>query len=73
MKDYTCTFAQFLKFVTFVEGDDIVNNQYIWFNKVRVENFIELMRATNKAPNTIANKAKMFCEVMIYFLFLNNI
>jgi hypothetical protein len=65
MKDYNCAFGQFLKFITFVEGNDIVGNKNIWFSKIRLENFIKLMRESGKAPNTIGNKAKIFCEVSI--------
>jgi hypothetical protein len=69
MKDYNCTFGQFLKFVTFVEGNDIVEDNTIWISKIRLQNFIKMMKISGKAPNTIANKAKMFCEVSLFIFY----
>ena len=69
MKDYKCTFAQYLHFVVSVEGDSIDNT--IWFSNFRIRSFIKVMKCTGKAPNTIANKAKGFCEVCICYNYLS--
>jgi hypothetical protein len=63
MKDYTCAFAQFIYFIKSVEGEDTKIEPFFWFNKKRISTFLKLLKVSNKAPNTLGNKAKIFSEV----------
>lgn len=61
MKDYNCCFGQYVRFVESVETISLTNQ--IFFSKYRIKAFLSYLVSFGKKPNTIGNKAKMFCEV----------
>lgn len=63
MKDYNCTFAQFVYFVKQVEGEETIIDDTFWFHKKRIEVFLRMFKVSEKAPNTLGNKAKILAEV----------
>ncbi len=67
MKDYNCCFGQYIKFADSIETIPLTNQ--IFFSKYRLQAFFKYLAACGKKPNTIGNKAKMFCEVsQLHFL-----
>jgi hypothetical protein len=65
VNSYLSIYGQFVKFVEIIEGEfegELPDNT-IFFSKFRLKAFLETMQKTGKKPNTIANKAKTFCEV----------
>jgi len=65
MKDYTCCFAQYVKFVESIEKE--IPDNSIFFSRYRVKAFLEVLQASGKKPSTTGNKAKIFCEVSKFY------
>ena len=71
VQDYFSIYGQFVKFIEIVEGEfegELPDNT-IFFSKFRLKAFLEMMQKIGKKPNTIANKAKTFCEVKSIYIF----
>ena len=66
MKDYNCCFGQYIMFLDSIETIPLTNQ--IFFSKYHLQAFLKYLTACGKKPNTIGNKAKMFCEVNKLFL-----
>jgi hypothetical protein len=63
MKDYKSCFGQYVKFVQSIEGVK-QNHISIFTTKFRLSAFLKVVSATKKAAQTIANKTRMFIEVL---------
>jgi hypothetical protein len=68
MKDYKTILGQYVRFVEAIEGE--IEDNSVFFSKFRLKAFLRMFQVIGKKPNTIANKAKVFCEV-IFIIFLN--
>jgi hypothetical protein len=67
-KDQKSCFGQYLRFVTNFEGKEALDDPSIFFCKIRIKAFLKMFADTEKAPNTIANKARYFGEVKLNHL-----
>ena len=52
-----------MQFVITIEGKEAVADKTIWFSKFRIEAFIKMYQAAEKAPNSVGNKANTLVQV----------